>query len=141
MKRVIASIIVSIVFAVFVGVGLQYCLMDTPFHHHDTMPLLKPILYAAHFYGLLVNLVFFYIRRWDGCIEKLGGATFTFLIFLASVGPLYFLSMHFDEALKTLMNQFVFVICVQLAVIGFLATHFLRTKRFNPPKPGEPLRW
>lgn len=141
MKRVIASTVASMIVAVFVGVGLQYCLMDTPFHHHDTMPLLRPILLAAHFYALLVNLVFFYIRRWDGCIEKLGGATFTFFIYLATIAPLYFFKMHFDEPLQALTQQFSFVVLVQLAFIGFLSTHFLRTKNFNPPKPGEPFRW
>ena len=141
MRRVIASIIVSIVFAVFVGVGIEYCLMDTPFNHHDTKPLLMPILVAAHFYGLLINLVFFYIRRWDGCIEKLGGALFTFFIYLASMGPLYFLKMHFEDSLQVLTGQFAFVVFAQLIVIGFLSTHFLRTSNFNPPKPGEPLKW
>ena len=126
MKRVIPSILASIVLSIFVGVGLQYCLMDTPFHHHDTMPLLKPIIFAAHFYGLLVNLIFFYIQRWGGRIERLSGITFVFFIFLATIGPLYFLKMHFSESLKVLVGQFAFVVFVQLAIIGFLSTHFLK---------------
>lgn len=141
MKRVIGSIVISIFLSVITGVGLEYCLQDTPFHHHDTFPLLKPILYSAHFFGVLINLVFFYIRRWDGCIEKLGGLTFTFLLYLASISPLLFFRNLLTSDQQTLLMHFILNLFVQFSVIGFVATHFLRTKNFNPPKPGNPLRW
>lgn len=141
MKPVVGSIVVSIFLSVVTGVGLGYCIQDTPFHHRDTMPLLAPILYAAHFFSVLINLVFFYIRRWDGCIEKLGGLTFTVFLYLASVSPLLFFKNLLSSDQQILLTHFTIVLFAEISVIGFVATHFLRTKHFVPPKPGEPLRW
>ncbi|MCP5468542.1 MAG: hypothetical protein H7A32_04660 [Deltaproteobacteria bacterium] len=134
MGRVISSIITSIFFAVFVGVSLAYCTMDTPFQHHETMPLLWPIIFAGHFYGLLVSLVFYFIRRWHGDLEKLRGLTITSLVFLICVGPLFFLQMLFEPAIQNLIYEYAFVLFTQLAVIGVVCTHFLRNKNYNPKK-------
>lgn len=124
MKRVVVSIIVSAVLGVVVGVVVKYLFFeDAGF---------ATIVISSLAYAMVINLLFFYIRRWDGCIEKLGGATFTFFVLLLTIIP-HVLLMEFEWLLVLLACQVV--------AIGIVATHCLRTTNFTPPKPGERLRW
>jgi integral membrane sensor domain MASE1 len=140
MRKLVVSIILSTLAALIIGWIVSYLLIDPDYKDHIRMPWLNTSINMAVFYSLILNTFFFYIRRWDGCIEKLGGALFSFFIYLISAFPIYFI---LDFYLKNdgLLHQLLIILFFQIAGIGLIATHFLRTKNFNPPKPGEPLKW
>ena len=133
MKRVAYSIFTSIALALFVGMGSLYC--------HVESVLLKPVIMSAITIGVLVNLMFFFIRRWDGCIEKLGGATFTLFLLLAVVMSLVSVASLLPSTYTELLGQFTTIISLQFIFVGWVATQFLRTSHFKPLKPGDSWHW
>jgi len=130
MKQLVISIVLGTIAAFLLGFG-AIALYDWNFP-------LSLNLYSALCLSLLINLDFFFIRRWDGCIEKLGGFTFTLFLFLAS-----FLISGFMVSAGILtwvaVLPTLWFLGFQFIAIGVVSTHFLRTTNYTPPKPGEPL--
>ena len=100
----------------------------------------ETVIISAVFVSAILHLLFFYIRRWDGCIEKLGGLTFSFLTLAAIWLPLFLIRRE-NAGLTDLVCSLTALLSVQTALTGWIATVWMRTRNFRPPKPGEPLRW
>ena len=90
--------------------------------------------------SLIINALFFYIRRWDGCIEKLGGLTFTILTLAAAMVPLILFRRE-APSISSLICSLTVILSLQTLLIGWIGTVMMRTRNFKPPKPGDPLRW
>lgn len=133
MNRLIFSIIVSSFFAVLTGVSLVYCLSDTPIHHHDTMPLLWPIIFSAHFYALVLSCTFYFMNRWGHFHLKRQGLIVTIFTFIVVSAPIYFLASFFSPEFLQIIGQYEFAVLGQFAVIGFVGTYLLKIRTERLP--------
>jgi len=133
MNRFILSIIASSFFAVLTGVSLVYCLSDTPIHHHDTMPLLWPIIFSAHFYALVLNGIFHFMNRWGHFHLKRQGLVVTISTFIVVAAPVYFLHQFFSTEFQKLVGEYEFAVLGQFAVIGFVGTYLLKNRTGSLP--------
>ncbi len=133
MNRFIFSIIVSSFFAVLTGVSLVYCLSDTPIHHHDTMPLLWPIIFSAHFYALVLSGIFYFMNRWGRFHFKRQGLIVTICTFVIVAAPVYFLYKFISPEFQQLIGEYEFALLGQFAVIGFVGTYLLKIRTERLP--------
>ena len=133
MSRLIFSVIISLFFAVLTGVSLAYCLSDTPIHHHDTMPLLWPIILSAHFYALVLNCIFYFMNHWGHFHLKRQGLVVTISTFIVVAAPVYFLYQFLSPEFQQLVGQYEFALLGQFAVIGFVGTYLLKIRTERLP--------
>ncbi|HLB58503.1 MAG TPA: hypothetical protein VJL87_00270, partial [Bdellovibrionota bacterium] len=86
--------------------------------------------------SIIVNLNFFFIRRWGGCIEKLGGFTFSLYLYLTMLTGLGLLIFSDVITMGALLPYAIFL-TIQMIVIGWIATVFLRSKNYTPASSGS----
>lgn len=132
MNRLVFSIIASMFSAVLTGVSLAYCLSDTPIYHHETMPLLWPIIFSALFYSLVLNCFFYFMKRWGHFYLKRQGLIVTICTFIIAIIPICFLYSLFGADSQLLANQYVFSVLGEFAIIGFTGTCLLKSRKDTP---------
>ena len=137
MKPVFLSTCFSIIASSIIGSVLFSALV----HIYDLSLKLPPLLIGGVVFSILVNICFFFIRRWDGCIEKLGGLNFSLCLFLAATMPIVVFQSLIPEDIRCLLWTHFSILFFQFVGIGMISTHFLRTQNYSPPKPGEPFCW
>ncbi|MFC2074973.1 hypothetical protein ACFLRA_01715 [Bdellovibrionota bacterium] len=128
MKQLLLSIIVGTIAAFIFGAGA------VTFYEWNVQ--WGFIFFCALCFSLLFNLNLFFIRRWGGCVEKLGGFTFCLFLFLSA-----FLALSLLVAIKVhtwvAILPYLAFLFIQMGVIGIVSTIFLRSKNYSPPGPGE----
>ena len=132
MNRLVFSIIVSMFSAVLTGVSLVYCLSDTPIHHHETMPLLRPIIFSALFYALVLNCIFYFMKRWGHFYLKRQGLIVTICTFVITIIPICFLYPYFTTDSRLLAGQYMLSLLGEFAIIGFTGTCLLKSRKDTP---------
>lgn len=139
MKRVFLAFCASWLVTFIGAIALFGCLE----HPIDMPKWISPleILFSSFAVSLFIVVLFFFIRRWDGCIEKLGGLTFTLLPWLLSMLPIYILIQITEPAGHTVLFTVASVLSIEFVFAGLITTHYLRTCHFDPPKPNKPWTW
>lgn len=127
--------------ALIIGITATTFFLTDPFLMNFQHGLMVTAVSLGLIFSAVINLCFFFIRRWDGCIEKLGGLTFTALLWLSAVTPLLTFRWIFLPEQQALIGTLMAIMSSQVPVIGFITTYFQRSKNFSPPKPGHPWKW
>ncbi len=131
----------SIVLSLFLCAAYVMCIRTMGVSHPLYTRLTCMLFTSGSLFSILIPITFFFIRRWDGCIEKLGGLTFAGALWLASVAPLLLISPMLQGHVKEISCTFMMHHTVHIVLITLISTHLLRTSNYTPPKPGERLTW
>jgi hypothetical protein len=133
MKRVFITGILSCIASIGVGLGIAKLIVSTQSLYLSSVAIWSVITMAVS-YTIIINALFFFIRRWNGCIEKLGGFTFSFIIWISSLVLIWVIKDFLSTKQLESVIQLILIATAQITLIGFFSTQSLRTCNYNPNK-------